>query len=125
MNALLEIEFVQPNPKFLVAFSVHGNEQSRWSLIASTNALSQPVKLADTRHIPGTRVWLVGQPEDALKGILSEMSVSALKDRVGITDTTLTSIRKYLGIQQGIGRGGARPNTGRRNKIGIGMKLID
>lgn len=108
MKALLEAQFIQPDKKFLVAFATHGEEQSRWCIIASTLVLDKPIQLADTRHVPGTRVWFAGHPEDALKNLLQKTTVKELKEVVNLSDTTLTALRAHLGISQGTGRGGKR-----------------
>ena len=120
MKAVISVEFIQIHKSFPVLLFQHGEGMTKWGILASPNTLESPFTLSDCRPIPGTRYALLGSPEDALKGLLDATSVLELAE-YGLSNTTLTTLRQYLGIPQGSGKGGKRPKSGwhaqKRNKI--------
>lgn len=68
------------------------------------------LKTAPYEGVDGTHVVLVGDVKDALIGLINEYGNEGLNEKIpgGISPTTLTKLRKHLGIAHSPGRGGYR-----------------
>lgn len=107
------MKFTQPDPRFDVSAGISDVGRKTY-IFASTNN-SKPPHLAEWKAVEGAQVYLVGDVEEELKGLILEHGNKGLHDLIGISGTTLRAVRAHLGIAVGDGsHGGRRHGSGQK-----------
>lgn len=98
-----------PDARFGVRRFKHGR---------GTVLIAAPAEAADLarwRAVEGTHIILVGEVDEALRGLIQAHTNKELIKLLDIQPHPLHLLRLHLGLPTGAtGRGGARPNAGRK-----------
>lgn len=110
----MKLEFKIPDPRFNVAVAIDGSGR-RGYVFAHTLERRSPHN-APWVAVEGASIYIVGNADDALIGLINQHGNAGLAELIGISPTQLRKLREHLGIAGPSGYGGRRPGAGATKK---------
>lgn len=96
-------EFKKIDTRFSVAVAKY-KISGRVMYVFAHTAAGTPAHLARWRKVGGASAIVVGECDDALRGVLTEYTNKELKEMTGLHPSTLRSLRVFLGLSLPSGR---------------------